>query len=343
LDMIKLGRTGLTVSRVGFGGIPIQRPPFEEAVSTIHRALDLGVNFIDTSIGYGDSEIRIGKAIQGKRDKVVLATKGSWRSREAVENSIDGSLSRFGTDRIDLWQFHNIPSLNDYDAVLRPGGAYTAAKNALSDCKILHLGFSTHNIDVAILGVESGLFETVMFPFDFVAREAEEQLIPLARKNDVGFIAMKPFAGGNIKNARLAMKYLLQFPSVQIIPGIEKAHEIEEISDILAQSWELSVEDNVMMDEIRGELRGIFCRQCLYCMPCQSGVEIWPITIFRGLDHLWPKEQMAAGWIVQAAKSGENCTQCGVCETKCPYSLPIRELIKDNLMFYSSDRHLLRK
>lgn len=335
---MRLGKTDLEVSRVGFGGIPIQRPPFNEAVATINKALDLGVNFIDTSRGYGDSEIRIGRAIRDRRDDVILATKGSWRSKESAEKTIEDSLKRLATDRIDLWQFHNIRAPPDFEVVIGLGGAYEAAEKALSEGKIKHLGLSTHNIDVAILGVESGLFETVMYPFDLVAREAQDRLIPLAEKNDVGFIAMKPFAGGNIRKAPLAIKYLLQFPSVQIMPGIEKVEDIEEIAGILEGSWEISEKEYTEIEEIRGELKGVFCRQCMYCMPCPNGVEIWLLTYLRNLHRLWPKEEMKEDWIANAAKSAEKCKKCGLCETKCPYNLPIREIMDDNLQFYQRIR-----
>jgi len=204
----KLGRSGLEVSRVGMGGIPIQRPLLEEAVRVINHALDRGINFIDTSIGYEDSEIRIGEAIASQRDDVILATKGSWRDKATSEGHIDSSLKRLNTDHIDLWQFHNIRDPEAYGRAISPGGSIEAAREALNEGKILHLGFSTHNLDVALKGVESDLFETVQFPFNFIAREAAEELIPLARKYDVGFIGMKPFAGGNITDARFAIGYV---------------------------------------------------------------------------------------------------------------------------------------
>jgi aryl-alcohol dehydrogenase-like predicted oxidoreductase len=180
------------VSRVGMGGIPIQRPPLEEAVKVINHALDRGINLIDTSIGYGDSELIMGKGIAGRRDEVVLATKGSWRSKEVSAEHIDSSLKRLGTDHIDLWQMHNIRDPEAFERVIAPGGSIEAAHEALDEGKILHLGFSTHNLEVALMGVETGLFETVQFPFNFIAREAADELITQAKKHDIGFIGMKP-------------------------------------------------------------------------------------------------------------------------------------------------------
>jgi aryl-alcohol dehydrogenase-like predicted oxidoreductase len=162
LEKILLGKTGLDVSRVAMGGIPIQRPSLEEAVKIINRALDLGVNLIDTSIGYGDSEVIIGKGIKGRRDEVLIATKGSWRNKETSLAHIDYSLQRLGTDYIDLWQMHNIKDLDSLNQVISDGGSLDAAHQAFDEGKIDHIGFSTHNLEVAVKGVESGFFETII-------------------------------------------------------------------------------------------------------------------------------------------------------------------------------------
>lgn len=334
LKRMRLGRTGLMVSKLGFGGIPIQRPPLDEAIRVMHRAFELGINFVDTSIAYGDSEIRIGQALKGYREKVHVATKGSWSSQEATRRTMKESLKRLEVDYIDLWQFHNIRDIPAFEAVVAPGGAFEAAQEALESGIIKHLGFSTHNIDVAIRGVESGLFETVMYPFDFIAREAQEKLIPLAEKHDVGFISMKPFAGGNIRDANLALKFILQFSNVLLLPGMEKLSEVEENIGVVEGIWEISVEERKRMDEIRSNMGSRFCRQCMYCMPCPFGVEIWLLTYMKNLYRLWPKEQIVTGRFDDAAKTGALCTKCGLCETRCPYELPIREIIDENMLFH---------
>ncbi len=336
MKKIRLGKTGLNVSRVGMGGIPIQRPPLDEAVKVINRALDLGVNLIDTSIGYGDSELIIGKGIAGRRDEVILATKGSWRSKEASVEHIDYSLKRLGTDRIDLWQMHNIRDPDAFKQVVAPGASIEAANEALDEGKILHLGFSTHNIEVALMGVESGLFETVQFPFNFIAREAADNLIAHAKEHGVGFIGMKPFAGGNITDARLAIGYVLHHETVVPDPGVEKVEEIEEIVGLVDGGIELTEDDWARMDAIRDELGSRFCRQCMYCMPCPQGVEIWLLTYMRNLFRLWPRDR-----VIQVfggrADTALNCIQCGDCEDRCPYQLPIRELIQENYEFYKKE------
>ncbi len=329
----RLGKTGLMVSRVGIGGIPIQRPTVEEAKRVIWRALDLGINFIDTSIGYGDSELRIGEALKGRREGVIIATKGSWRSREQAENTINGSLQRLGVDYIDLWQFHNVPTMEHYDNLIADGGALEAAHVALEAGKIRHLGITSHNLDVALKATASDLFETIQFPFNFISDEAVKELIPLARKHDVGFIGMKPFAGGNITDAGLAFRYLLQFDSVLPDPGMEKVHEVEQIVSIVDDPKPLSELDQMRISEIRAELGNRFCRQCLYCTPCPQGVDIWMTMITKKMHRLWPLESFKE-IMAEPIKSAGNCVECGACEQKCPYGLPIREMLKENTQYF---------
>lgn len=331
-----LGKSNLMVSRIAMGGIPIQRPPLDEAVKVINRALDLGVNLIDTSIGYGDSEFIIGKGIEGRREEVILATKGSWRSKKTSAEHIEFSLKRLNTDYIDLWQMHNIKDSDAFRQVLSPGGSLEAAEEALGEGKILHLGFSTHNLDVALMGVESGLFETVMFPLNFIAREAADKLVIQAKKHDVGFLGMKPFAGGNITDARLAIGYVLEYDNVVPVPGIEKIDEIEEIVGLVDKGTDLTDTDWTRMDAIRDELGNRFCRQCMYCMPCPQGVEIWLLTYMKNLFRLWPRERVIQ-LFGENAETVHKCVLCGECEKKCPYDLPIRELIQENYVYYQNE------
>ena len=334
MKKVTLGKTGLKVSRVAIGGIPIQRPPLEEAKKVINRALDRGINLIDTSIAYGDSETIIGEAIQGRRDEVLLATKGTWRDKATTQQHIDQSLKRLNTDHIDLWQFHNIRDPQALQAVTAQGGPLEAAHQAKEEGKVLHLGFSTHNLETALRGVESGLFETVQFPFNFIAREAAPELVPLTRRHRVGFIGMKPFAGGNIRDARLALGYTLSHPGVVPDPGVERLEEVDQIADLAEGGISLTRDDWATMDALRDQLGNRFCRQCMYCMPCPHGVEIWLLTYMKNLFRLWPREKVIQTF-GKSAETAHNCVQCGQCEERCPYSLPIRELIQENYAYYT--------
>jgi hypothetical protein len=335
MNKIRLGKTDLMVSRVGMGGIPITRPPLDEAIEIINHALDLGVNFIDTAIGYSTSEERIGEAIEDRRQDVILTTKAGGNTKELAEEQLETSLKRLRTDYLDLWQFHGINSYEKYDEIMAPGGAYDAALEALEDGRVRHIGFSSHNLRVALDLVATGHFETVQFPFNFISRESGDNLIPLAKKHDVGFIGMKPFAGGMIKDANLAIKYVLQFDNVVPDPGIEKFSDITEIVDIVNGSWELSMKERDEIEEINSEVGNRFCRQCEYCGPCPNGVIIHGLMYLQHLYELWPPERFFTwGYVLDSVKSGENCTECGLCEPKCPYNLPIREMIKEKLDYY---------
>ena len=328
LKTVRLGKTGLEVSRVGIGGIPIQRPPEDEAIEVIRRALDLGVNLIDTSIGYGDSEERIGKAIAGRREQVIIATKGRWKDKATALENIEQSLKRLNTDYIDLWQFHGVNTLEGYEGVLGPGGAMEGAQEARQAGKIRHIGMSSHSPDVTKEAVASGRFETIQFPFNFVARELAEELAPLARKHNVGFIAMKPFAGGVLQDVAVCIRYLLSVPGVAADPGFECIKEVEEVLSLWKESAPLSDNDKAKMERLREELGTRFCRRCGYCMPCPNGVNIMLLMQMETLVKRFPAQRLGETWIADAVGSVENCVECGQCEEKCPYDLQIIEQIR---------------
>jgi aryl-alcohol dehydrogenase-like predicted oxidoreductase len=330
-----LGKTGLEVSRVGIGGIPLTRPTEEEAIRVVQRALDLGVTLIDTAYGYGISEERIGKAIAGRRDRVVIATKGG-HDRAAVLEHLEVSLSRLNTDYVDIWQFHGINTLEALERVTGPGGGLEGAREALQAGKIRHIGFSSHTLDVALKAVATDLFETVQFPFNLVVREAAEELVPLARALDVGFIAMKPFAGGRLRKANLTIKFLLQFDNVVPDPGIEKAEEIEEIAGIVNSGhWALTPAELQEIEEIREQVGTRFCRRCGYCLPCPQDIYIPGTMNLPILWELWPPEWFLSWkYVENLVAAARNCAECGECEEKCPYQLPIREMIVQNLAMY---------
>ncbi len=336
MKTVRLGKTGLEVSKVGFGGIPIQRLTEEEAVKVVQRCLDLGVTLIDTANSYTTSEERIGKAIVGRREQVVIATKTGARDRGSAQEHLELSLKRLNTDYIDLWQFHGVSTFEEYEQVLGPGGAMEAAQEALRAGKVRHIGITSHSMDVALKAVPSGYFETIQFPFNFVTSEPAEKLVPLAQEHDVGFIAMKPLAGGMLENATLAIKYLLQFENVVPDPGIETAAEIVEIVEIVNGPWELTPQERREIEHIREEVGTRFCRRCEYCQPCPQEIRISVIMNLRSFWRLFPTERFFTGWVAEAVEGARNCTECGECEEKCPYHLPIREMLVENIEFYES-------
>jgi len=265
---------------------------------------------------------------------VIIATKTAARDRATAWEHLELSLKRLNVETIDLWQLHNVSAIETYEQVLGPGGAMEAAQRALEAGRVRHIGMSSHSMDVALKAVPSGHFETIQFPFNFVTSEPAERLLPLAQKYDVGFIAMKPLGGGLLSDANLCIKYLLQFDSVVPDPGIEKVEEIEEIAAIVAGPWGLAPQERREIGRIRAEVGTRFCRRCDYCQPCQQGVHISTVMTLRSVWKRLPAERMVTGWIAEGMESARNCIECGECEEKCPYHLPIREMIVENIKFY---------
>jgi predicted aldo/keto reductase-like oxidoreductase len=300
----------------------------------VRRCLDLGITFIDTANGYTTSEERIGKAIAGHRDEVVIATKTGARDSATAREHLELSLTRLNADYVDIWQFHGLSNFEVYEQVLGPGGAMEVAQEAKQAGRVRHIGLSSHSLDVALKAVPSGHFETIQFPFNFVTNEAVEELLPLAQEHDVGFIAMKPMGGGMLQDANLAFKWLLQFDTVLPDPGIERIEEIEQIIDIVNGPWELTPQDWQALEAIREEVGTRFCRRCQYCMPCPQGVRVSTLMIMLSLVKRLPTETLRGSWIAEAVQGADACIECGECEEKCPYHLPIREMIAENIALY---------
>lgn len=337
MQTMRLGKTNLTTSRIGIGGIPLTRPPAAEAARIVRYAIDRGINFIDTAFGYSDSEERIGRGIAGVRDRVIIATKTPASDAVTATEHLNTSLRRLGTDYIDLWQLHGISSESGLKAVLAPGGAYEAAARAVQQGKVRHIGFSSHNVDVAGQCVATGLFATTQIPFNFISDEAAHGLLAQCGAADVGFIGMKPFAGGAIRDAKLAFRWLMQYPTVLPDPGIERATEIDQIIAIVDSGQTLTAADLAAIAAIRDQLGKRFCRQCEYCMPCPQGVIIPGMMYLPLLYDLWPPERFFSWRLVTASVEGAaRCSSCGICETKCPYQLPIRDMMRQHLAFYDS-------
>ena len=336
MNTVRLGKTDLYVSQLGMGGIPIQRPSADEATRIIHRAIDSGITFFDTANGYGESEARFGRAFAakpGSREGVVIATRTSVRDAHTAEEHLALSPKSLRTETIDLWQFHNVSAVETYDQVLGPDGAMEVAQRALRDGRIRHIGITSHSLDVARKAVASGHFEMILYPFNFVNNEAEEKLLPLCREHDVGFVAMKPFAGGRLTDADLVVKYLLQFDDVVAVPGIERCEEIDQILTIAHAGCGITNEDLERMDRIRTELGGKFCQWCGYCMPvCPQEIYIPGVINVEVTTRLWPEDSW--GRLAAPFGNARTCLQCGECETRCPYDLPIRELLVEGIASY---------
>lgn len=329
MEMTVLGRSGLTVSRVGFGGIPIQRITKEEAPALLRAVHDAGINYIDSARMYTVSEEYIGYALEkeGLREKFILASKSMARTKEEMARDIDISLTNLRTDHIELYQIHN-PNPVQLDAVLAPGGALEALMEAKAAGKIGHIGLTAHSAEVFRRATELDFIETVMFPYNIVETQGEE-LIALCKEKNIGFIAMKPMAGGAIENGSLAMRFVLANPAVSIvIPGMYCADEVRENVAAASDNAPLRDAEKDEIREIRGQLGENFCRRCNYCAPCSVGISIPSVFLFAGyLERYnlagWAKERYATLGVKASA-----CIDCGDCETRCPYHLPIRQMMK---------------
>lgn len=339
MEKIQLGKTGLMVSRLGFGGIPIQRVSDDEAIAVVRRCLEAGINFIDTAAAYTTSEKRIGRAIAGHRAELVLATKSLERTREGIEKHLKQSLASLGTEYIDLYQLHDVSNEEHYKLLTSPEGPLAWLNGLKRQGVIRHLGITSHNIDIAKKAVKSGLFETIMYGFNFMTSEPALELLPLAQAQGMGFIAMKPMNGGMLENPAPALKYLFQYPSVVPIIGIENTREVEEIIAIFKGDWKLTPAEQAEIDRMRRELGDRFCRRCDYCQPCPQGIKMSSIAFMRGQTKRFPSEWVfgdrAAGMMAKA----KDCIDCGDCEPRCPYHLPIRVILKEEWEWYTEQRN----
>ncbi len=338
MQKVILGKTGLRVSQVGFGGIPIQRVSDEEATCVIRHCLDLGVNFLDTAYGYGNSEERIGRAIAGRREGLVLASKSPARDGKTFREHLELGFQRLGVSYIDLYQFHNVSNAQAYEQILAPGGALDVAREAQAAGRIGHIGVTSHSLEMALEMVASGHFETLMFPFNFITNEPADRLLPLCRQHGVAFLGMKPMGGGMLGDARLAFRFLRQYLDVIPVVGIEKMEEIEEIVGLMEGPATVSEAERAEMQRLREELGTRFCRRCGYCQPCSQKVDISTVVNLRSFGKRFPKERMFGEWGMSIVTNAENCIECGECESRCPYSLPIRAIIQENIAWFRQEQ-----
>lgn len=327
MEYVTLGKTGLRVSRMGLGGIPIQRVGAAEAKALIDALEAAGVNFIDSARGYSVSEELLGQALEGRRDKFVLATKTMSRDREGMAKDIETSLKNFRTDYIDLYQVHN-PTPQQLEQVCAPGGALEALMEAKSAGKIGHLGVTAHSPETFRRALELDWVETVMFPYNIVESQGVE-LMEQAKKQNVGFINMKSLAGGAIEDARLAMRFAAANPNVAVVlPGMFKPEEVAANAAAVADGSPLTEEELAKMEALRKELGTSFCRRCNYCAPCTAGIDIPNQFVFHGyLSRYGLQDWAKARYGALKAHAGD-CVSCGACEERCPYQLPIREMLK---------------
>ncbi len=338
---VEFGATGLKISEVGFGGIPIIRLETQAAVAVLQRAFERGITFYDTANLYRDSEQKMGIAFRGRRDKVVIATKTFKRDAQGALKHLENSLRMLETDYIDLYQFHQVAQDKDWEAITAPGGALDAIVKARDGGKVRFIGVSSHNIPMAIKLVGTGLFSSIQVPFNFIEHAAKGELRAAALTRRMGILAMKPFAGGMIDNAGISFKFLRQFPDIVPIPGCDSIESVDQVVSFYDSGNVVTKADLELMDRYRVELGKQFCRRCEYCQPCPHGVMITPAMAYKVIaSRMSPA--VSVEFSRAAMESIKNCIECGICEERCPYELPIEEMLKASYDLYEQHRRLIQ-
>jgi predicted aldo/keto reductase-like oxidoreductase len=332
MERMVLGRTGLEVHRVGFGGIPIQRVTEDQAVQTVLHAIEQGVDFFDTSRAYTTSERRIGLALKQTDKRVVLASKSHNREANGIRADLEESLRQLQVNYIDIYQCHFVKDVEQYEKVIGPGGALEGLRMAKEEGLIGHIGISSHSLDLLDRILEEGHFETIMVCFSFLEPAAREKIIPKALEKGVGVIGMKAFSGGTIENAQLAIKYVLSQPGILAIPGVESKDLFDENWKVFTQGrFILSEKEKHEIEKIYRAHDKAFCRRCDYCLPCTEEIPIQIVMTLPSMVRRVGKNMMKIAWAQEAYEKAGECSECGECMTRCPYDLPIPDLLKERI------------
>lgn len=331
MQMVTLGKTGITVNKNGFGALPIQRISTGDAVKLARRAYDAGITFFDTARFYTDSEEKLGEAFDGMREKVYIATKTAATTAEEFWKDLEISLKNLRTDYIDIYQFHN-PSFcpKPEDGT----GLYEAMLEAKAQGKIRHIGITNHRLAVAEEAIASGLYETLQFPFCYLANERDLALVQMCKDAGMGFIAMKALSGGLITNSAAAYAFEAQYENVLPIWGVQREHELEEFISYIDNPPMMTEEIATLIAHDREELSGEFCRGCGYCMPCPAGIEINNCARMSLMLRRAPSDAQLTPEMQEKMKKIEDCLHCGKCKSKCPYGLDTPTLLAKNYEDY---------
>jgi predicted aldo/keto reductase-like oxidoreductase len=331
MPKVTLGKTGITVEKNSFGALPIQRISQSDAVHLLRKAYEHGVTFYDTARYYTDSEEKVGEAFEGIRDKIYIATKTGAKDAETFWKELNTSLTNLRTDYIDIYQFHNPAQCP------KPGdgtGLYEAMLEAKHKGLVRHIGITNHRISVALDAIESGLYETLQFPFSYLATDKDIEIVEKCKEDNMGFIAMKALSGGLITNSAAAYAYLAQYPHVLPIWGVQREKELDEFLSYIDNPPTMTDEIKAIIEKDREELQGEFCRGCGYCMPCPVGIEINNCARMSLLIRRAPSKAQLTPQMQEKMKLIEKCLHCGKCKSKCPYGLDTPTLLEKNYKDY---------
>ena len=336
MDKIRLGRTELYVSKTAFGALPIQRISHADAVKLVRRAYESGINYFDTANAYTDSEEKLGAALHDVRHEVIISTKSGGGDKKTVQAHIEESLRRLQTDYIDLFQFHNPAQLPDPED---PDGPFAAVLEAKQKGYIRHIGITNHRLKVACAAIDSGNFETMQFPFCYLAAPQDLEIVEKCKAADMGFIAMKGLSGGLLNNAEACYAFMQEYPNVVPIWGIQREEELDQWLELTARDPHVTPEIQAVIDKDRKELAGNFCRSCGYCLPCTAGIDIPQAARMSALLRRSPYQPyMSDEWYAKMHKI-EECVHCNACKSRCPYGLDtpalLQAMLKDYDAFYA--------
>lgn len=331
MQTVRLGKTEIVTNKNGFGALPIQRISDAEAVKLLRRAYDRGITFYDTARFYTDSEVKIGLAFKGMRDKVYIASKTAAVTPETFWKDLETTLNNLQTDYLDIYQFHNP------DFCPKPGdgsGVYECMLKAKEQGRIRHIGITNHRLKVAEEAIDSGLYDTLQFPFCYLATEKDIALVKKCEKADMGFISMKALSGGLINNSAAAYAFQAQYENVLPIWGVQREEELDEFLSYIDHPPVMTEELRQVIDHDREELCGNFCRGCGYCMPCPAGIKINDCARMSLMIRRAPAQMQLTADMQKMMMKIEDCLHCNQCMEKCPYELNTPELLQKNLKDY---------
>jgi predicted aldo/keto reductase-like oxidoreductase len=318
---------------MGWGGIPIQRVDETEAISVIRAVIDMGADLLDTARSYTNSEHRIGLALQRVKRPVVLSSKSPIKTNE-IYKEVQKSLEQLRVKKINIYHLHAVQNILDYEKVMGPEGAFEGLKRSREEGLIDHIGISSHNLNVLEKVLEDGYFDVIMVCYSFLEPDAAKKIFPLAKMKDVGVIAMKPFSGGVIEEVGPALRFVLSTPDIVSIPGSETVEKAKENWKIFTQGDSLTLKDRERIEALRKEFSHQFCRRCDYCQPCSEMISIQHILGLKSIIKRFGPLVQEFDWFMSLVEKARKCSECGDCQARCPYQLPIPDLIKNNLAWY---------
>lgn len=338
MEKVRLGKTNLIVEKLGWGGIPIQRVGEREAVSVIQAVIEMGVDLLDTARAYTNSEHRVGLALQKIDRPVILSSKSPIKTAK-IYSDVQESLKQMKVKKINIYHLHNVSNFEDYERVLAPGGAYEGLKRARDEGLIDHIGVTSHSLNVLERAIEDGHFEVIMACYSFLEPEAATKVFPLAKEKDVGVLAMKPYSGGVIEEAGPALRFSLSTPNIVPIPGSETLERARENWKIFTEGYSLTEKDKERIEVLKKEFDRQFCRRCDYCQPCTEKINIQFVVGLKSVVKRFGPHAQEIGWMKDLIEKARNCSECGECLPRCPYQLPIPDLIKENLAWFDNLRN----